>query len=130
MQLSRRNCPIIKPIISLISVWVVWICPNYRRSCMYHCLMVIDLTFAKLSTDVGQPIDEPTLFQSVTPTHLDLVFTVNRICQYMHRPTDFHQAEFCASYQTLQMFINGFNWRSMHNVSQKCQTFEHIRMPN
>jgi len=46
---------------------------------------------------VGDPMDDPTLFHStvgslqyLSLTRLDLAFAVNRVCQFMHRPTKVH----------------------------------------
>jgi hypothetical protein len=50
-----------------------------------------------LSAFVGDPMDDPTLFRStvgslqyLSLTRPDLAFAVNRVCQFMHRPTKVH----------------------------------------
>jgi hypothetical protein len=50
-----------------------------------------------LSTFTGDPMEEPSLYRSTVSslqylslTHPDLAFAVNRVCQFMHRPTKLH----------------------------------------
>jgi len=50
-----------------------------------------------LSTFTKDPMEDPTLYRStvgslqyLSLTSLDLAFAVNRVCQFMHRPTKLH----------------------------------------
>lgn len=55
------------------------------------------VTTCKLSAQEGNPIEDESLFRSVVGalqyvviTRPDVAFTVNRVCQYMHKPLDTH----------------------------------------
>jgi hypothetical protein len=54
-------------------------------------------TSSPLSAFVGDLIEDPSLFHStvgslqyLSPTHSNLAFAVNWVCQFMHRPTKVH----------------------------------------
>lgn len=49
-----------------------------------------------MSKSIGTLLDDGTQYRTVgalhytTMTHLDITFVVNKLCQYMHSPTDVH----------------------------------------
>lgn len=56
-------------------------------------------TTPPLTKDSGQPLSDPLLYRQIvsvlqyaTFTRLDITFTVNRLCKYMHKPTNVHWA--------------------------------------
>ena len=55
------------------------------------------LSSLRLTTDESVSVDDPTLYQSIvstlqyaTITRLEISFSINRVCQYMHKPQIHH----------------------------------------
>ncbi|CAN6343044.1 unnamed protein product [Urochloa humidicola] len=87
-------------------------------------------TKAKLPSDAGKPIDDPTFYHSivgalqfVTMTRPDLTYAVQQACLHMHDPKDVHWSVCCAMCMALRARVCNFTVRPLwHSLATPTRT--------
>ncbi|CAA7052958.1 unnamed protein product [Microthlaspi erraticum] len=88
------------------------------------CRTLVD-TAAKLEANIGQPVEDPTLYRSLagalhylTFTRPDIAYAVQQICLYMHDPREPH----FGALKRILRYVKGTISQGLHITPSKTTT--------